>query len=67
MTVMRWKVGSTQATLAPGMPEGGYSFLIQDQDGAPLISIRYRTELESKRAESAVREALRNAFDIVKH
>lgn len=64
MKTPRWKVAITQSTTSRNSPDVAYSFSIQNQHGAPLLTISYRTEAELKQAEAAMREAIENAVEI---
>jgi len=44
----------------------GFSFSIQDGRGAPIVTISYATEEQSKEAEAVVRKAIENAVNISK-
>lgn len=65
MTQARWKVGITQPILYSPAQRRGYGFSILNFHGAPLLSISYATEEESKHAEEAMRKAIENAADIM--
>ena len=64
MEATRWKVGITQLIRNLNSPNIAFGFSIQDQHGAPLLTISYRTEAESKSAEVAVRLAIQDAVEI---
>ena len=58
---MPYKVGTTQPTQYSSARKFGYSFSVKTAHGAPLITIIYATEDESKRAEDMVRIACARA------
>ena len=59
----KWKVGRTQST--QGVLESRYCFSIQNEEGAPLLTICYAAEAEARAAENAIRRALKSAVDII--
>jgi len=61
-----WKVGKTQRTMSGVGGRHGFSFSIQDGRGAPIVTISYATEEQSKEAEAVVRKAIENAVNISK-
>lgn len=60
----RWKVGQTQSVSYGPSRSYGYGFCVLDARAAPLLTITYKTQDESKRAEDLVREAIKNAAHI---
>jgi len=61
-----WKLGNTQSTKFGVGGRLGFCFSVQDQWGAPLLTISYATEEEAKEAEIIIRKAIEKAVDITK-
>lgn len=61
----RWKVGQTQPTTYGASQRYGFSFSVQNFQGAPLLNVTYATREECEEAEAAMRKALANAVDIM--
>ena len=61
---MQCKVGETQATTYAASRRHGFGFSVQDLRGAPLFTVVYDTEAESKTAEEAMRNILESAVDV---
>jgi len=61
-----WKLGNTQPTNFGVGGRLGFGFSVQDQWGAPLLTISYATEEEAKEAEIIIRKAIEKAVDITK-
>ena len=66
MVASNWKVGKTQSTAPAGHDtrDDVHSFSIQDQHGAPLLTISYRTKAESEQGEAAMKKLIENAIEI---
>jgi hypothetical protein len=59
---MAWKVG--EVLMASGPAAAHYSFSIQDQHGAPLLTFAYATRDEAQEAREAAIEMLQRALAI---